>query len=169
MAGREKSALSAVQQIITIRPFSPGVKFLAMKYEPKANAFCIPVRVYYEDTDAAGVVYYANYLKFFERCRTEWVRTLGYDQSELARDHAIVFVVGSVSLQYLKPARLDDLLSVGLEVEKLGRAQVVFRQHVRRGDEELATGTVQIVCVDPHKMKSTAIPDWLRQKLESLQ
>lgn len=133
------------------------------------HAFCIPARVYYEDTDAAGVVYYANYLKFFERCRTEWVRSLGYGQAELARDHAIVFVVGGVNIQYLKPARLDDELSIGLEVEKLGRAQVVFRQYVRRGDEELATGTVQIVCVDPNKMKSTAIPDWLRQKLESLQ
>lgn len=140
-----------------------------MKYEPKANAFGISVRVYYEDTDAGGVVYYANYLKFFERCRTEWMRTLGHDQSQLAREHAILFVVKSVHAEYLRPARLDDLLSVELEVEKLGRAQVVFRQHVRRGDEELVSGTVQIVCVDPVKMKTTAIPDWLRQKLESLQ
>jgi len=140
-----------------------------MKYEPKTNAFTIPVRIYYEDTDAAGVVYYANYLKFFERCRTEWIRNVGHDQSQLARDHAIAFVVKSASAEYLKPARLDDQLTVGLEVEKLSRAQVVFRQHVRRGDEELVTGTVQIVCVEPQKMKPTAIPDWLRQKLESLQ
>lgn len=140
-----------------------------MKYEPKTNAFGISVRVYYEDTDAGGVVYYANYLKFFERCRTEWMRTLGHDQSQLARDHAIIFVVKSVNAEYLRPARLDDELMVGLEVEKLGRAQVVFRQHVRRGEEELVSGTVQIVCVDAEKMKTTPIPDWLRQKLESLQ
>lgn len=143
-----------------------------MKYEPNPNAFSIPVRIYYEDTDAAGVVYYANYLRYFERCRTEWIRAMGHDQSQLARDHAIAFVVKSVNAEYLLPARLDDLLTVGLEVEKLGRAQVVFRQHVRREiegrSEELVTGTVQIVCVDPEKMKATPIPDWLRQKLEYL-
>lgn len=147
-----------------------------MKYEQKPNAFAIPVRIYYEDTDAAGVVYYANYLKFFERCRTEWMRWVGHDQSDLARDERIAFVVKSVSCEYLKPARLDDALSVGLEVEKLGRAQVVFRQHVRRESgaapgswEELVTGTIQIVCVNVDKMKTTAIPDFLRTKLEALQ
>lgn len=147
-----------------------------MKYDQKPNAFSIPVRIYYEDTDAAGVVYYANYLKFFERCRTEWLRAVGHDQSDLAREAGIAFVVRAASCEYLKPARLDDTLTVGLEVEKLGRAQVVFRQHVRRpsataldGWEELVTGTVQIVCVDIEKMKSTPIPAFLRTKLEALQ
>ena len=147
-----------------------------MKFEPSPNAFTIPVRVYYEDTDAGGVVYYANYLKFFERCRTEWMRMVGHDQSDLARDARIAFVVKSVSCEYLKPARLDDALSVGLEVEKLGRAQVVFRQHVRRaapgavdGWEELVSGAIQIVCVNVDKMKTAAIPDFLRTKLEALQ
>ncbi len=140
-----------------------------MKYEQKANAFAIPVRIYYEDTDAAGVVYYANYLKYFERCRTEWMRQIGHDQSALARDAGIAFVVRAVSCEYLRPARLDDQLSVGLEVEKLGRAQVVLRQHVRRGDEELVSGTVQIVCVNVEKMKSAAIPEFLRTQLEALQ
>lgn len=140
-----------------------------MKYEQKPNAFSIPVRIYYEDTDAAGVVYYANYLKFFERCRTEWMRTIGHGQSDLARDEGVIFVVRAVSCEYLRPARLDDQLTVGLEVEKLGRAQVVFRQHVRRGEEELVTGTVQIVCVNVEKMKSSPIPDFLRKKLETLQ
>lgn len=140
-----------------------------MKYEQKPNAFAIPVRIYYEDTDAAGVVYYANYLKFFERCRTEWMRWVGHDQSDLARDERIAFVVKSVTCEYLKPARLDDALTVGLEVEKLGRAQVVFRQHVRRGEEELVTGTIQIVCVNVDKMKTAPIPDFLRAKLEALQ
>lgn len=140
-----------------------------MKYEQKPNAFSIPVRIYYEDTDAAGVVYYANYLKFFERCRTEWMRAIGHGQSDLARNQGVIFVVRAVSCEYLRPARLDDQLTVGLEVEKLGRAQVVFRQHVRRGEEELVTGTVQIVCVNVEKMKSAPIPDFLRKKLESLQ
>ena len=140
-----------------------------MKYAQNPNAFAIPVRIYYEDTDAAGVVYYANYLKFFERCRTEWMRRVGHDQSDLARDERIAFVVKSVHCEYLQPARLDDPLTVGLEVEKLGRAQVVFRQHVRRGEEELVTGTVQIVCVNVDKMKTAPIPDFLRSKLEALQ
>ena len=147
-----------------------------MKYDQKPNAFAIPIRIYYEDTDAAGVVYYANYLKFFERCRTEWMRAIGHDQSDLAREEGIAFVVRAVSCEYLKPGRLDDALSVGLEVEKLGRAQVVFRQHVRRADptvidgwEELVTGTVQVVCVNIEQMKSTPIPAFLRAKLEALQ
>lgn len=140
-----------------------------MKYEPKPNAFTIPVRVYYEDTDAAGVVYYANYLKFFERCRTEWIRQIGHDQSALAATHGIAFVVRSASVEYLKPARLDDQLDVGLEVEKMGRAQVVFRQHARRGDEELVTGIVQIVCVKTTDMSPTPIPEAIRTQLETLQ
>lgn len=131
--------------------------------------FTIPVRIYYEDTDAAGVVYYANYLKYFERCRTEWIRTLGHDQSQLAREHGIAFVVKHVSTDYHKPARLDDALEIGLKVEKLGRAQIVFHQYASRGGEMLVTGTVQIVCVEPTKMKATPIPGWLCKQLESLQ
>ena len=82
-----------------------------MRYEQNPNAFTIPVRIYYEDTDAGGVVYYANYLKYLERCRTEWLREIGHDQADLLRDPGIAFVVRSVSLEYLKPARLDDLLN----------------------------------------------------------
>lgn len=139
-----------------------------MKYEPKPNAFSIPVRVYYEDTDAGGVVYYANYLKFFERCRTEWMRFAGHDQSALAAEAGIGFVARKASCEYLKPARLDDELIVGLEVEKLTRVRVVFRQHVRRGDDELVTGTVEIACVNMATMTPSAIPDFLHQKLEAL-
>jgi acyl-CoA thioester hydrolase len=140
-----------------------------MKYEPKPNAFSIPVRVYYEDTDAGGVVYYANYLKFFERCRTEWMRLAGHDQSALAAEAGIGFVARKATCEYLKPARLDDLLTVGLEVEKLTRVRVVFRQHVRRGDDELVTGTVEIACVDMATLKPAPIPEFLHSKLEALQ
>lgn len=139
-----------------------------MKYEPKPNAFAIAVRVYYEDTDAGGVVYYANYLKFFERCRTEWMRRAGHDQSALASEAGIGFVARKASCEYLKPARLDDELSIGLEVEKLTRVRVVFRQHARRGEEELVTGTVEIACVDMATLKPAPIPDFLYAKLEAL-
>ena len=147
-----------------------------MKYEQNPNAFTIPVRIYYEDTDSGGVVYYANYLKYFERCRTEWLREIGHDQADLLRDPGIAFVVRSVSLEYLKPARLDDLLSVGLEVEKITKSQIFFRQHVRRqnptvdgGWDELLSGKVQIICVNASLMKITSIPALLRTKLEALQ
>jgi acyl-CoA thioester hydrolase len=140
-----------------------------MKQQHSEHPFTIPVRVYYEDTDAAGVVYYANYLRYFERARTEWLRAMGRDHADLGREHGLMFVVRSVALDYLKPARLDDLLTVGVGVEKLGRAQVVLRQFARRGDEELVTGTVNIVCVDIEKMKSAAIPDYLRETLKALQ
>lgn len=139
-----------------------------MKFEPNPNAFSILVRVYYEDTDAGGVVYYANYLRFFERCRTEWMRFAGHDQSALAAEAGIGFVARKASCEYLKPARLDDELSVGLEVEKLTRVRVVFRQHVRRGADELVTGTVEIACVNMATMTPAPIPDFLYAKLEAL-
>ena len=144
-----------------------------MKHAPKPNAFSIPVRIYYEDTDAGGVVYYANYLKFLERCRTEWLRAIGHEQADLLREPGIAFVVRSVALEYLKPARLDDLLTVSLEVERITKSQIFFGQHIRRaspeGDEELLSGRVQIVCVNAAKMKITSIPLELRTQLEALQ
>ena len=151
-----------------------------MKHEQKPNAFTIPVRIYYEDTDAGGVVYYANYLKYLERCRTEWLRSVGHEQSNLLRDSGIAFVVRSVSLEYLKPARLDDLLTVSLEVEKISRSQIFFRQHIQRGNpladggwEELISGKIQIVCVSVDtgagQMKVTSIPAPMRAQLESIQ
>ncbi len=151
-----------------------------MKHEQKPNAFTIPVRIYYEDTDAGGVVYYANYLKFLERCRTEWLRSIGHEQGDLLRDAGIAFVVRSVSLEYLKPARLDDLLTVSLEVEKISRSQIFFRQHIRRGNplaedgwDELISGRIQIVCVSVDsgagQMKVTSIPAPMRAQLEAIQ
>ncbi|MDR2165535.1 MAG: tol-pal system-associated acyl-CoA thioesterase [Zoogloeaceae bacterium] len=130
------------------------------------SQFTLPVRVYYEDTDAAGVVYYANYFRFFERCRSEWVRSLGYDQRQLAREHDIVFVVRGVSADYLKPARLDDLLSVHLSVVDVGRARATLSQRVLRENELLVDGTVRLVCVSAANMKPKSIPDWLRAQLE---
>ncbi len=102
--------------------------------------FSIPIRVYYEDTDAGGVVYYANYFKFMERARTEWLRSLGFEQAELARDPGVLFAVRSAKLEFLKPARFDDLLEATVEIRERGRASLTFHQHIRRGTES-ATGT----------------------------
>ena len=147
-----------------------------MKHEQKANAFTIPVRIYYEDTDAGGVVYYANYLKFLERCRTEWLREIGHEQGDLLLDSGIAFVVRNVAIDYLKPARLDDLLSVSLEVERVTRSQIFFSQHVRRanpevagGWDELAAARIQVVCVNLAQMKAVSIPSLLRTQLEAIQ
>lgn len=147
-----------------------------MKHEQKPNAFTIPVRIYYEDTDAGGVVYYSNYLKYLERCRTEWLRSIGHDQADLMRDPGIAFMVRTVSLEYFKPARLDEMLSVSLEVEKITKSQIFFRQHIRRanpaaagGWDELVSGKIQIVCVNTALMKITSIPPVLRTQLEAIQ
>jgi acyl-CoA thioester hydrolase len=144
-----------------------------MKYAQKSSAFAFPVRVYYEDTDAGGVVYYANYLKFLERCRSEWLRSIGCEQAGLLREAGIAFVVRSVSLDYLKPARLDDLLTVSLAVEKIMRSQIFFRQHVRRGEdgETLVSGAIRIVCVRlvPEPIRIVPIPAAMRAQLEAIQ
>ncbi|MQM30864.1 MAG: tol-pal system-associated acyl-CoA thioesterase [Candidatus Accumulibacter phosphatis] len=147
-----------------------------MKFPLKPSTFSIPVRIYYEDTDAGGVVYYANYLKYLERCRSEWLRAIGHQQAELLRDPGIAFVVRSIQVDFLKPARLDDQLLVDLEVEKISRAQIFFRQTIRRAEESLAGGpgellsaTVHLVCVNAAQMKPTSIPAFLRSQLEALQ
>lgn len=104
-------------------------------------------RVYYEDTDLAGIVYYANYLKFIERARTEWVRSLGIDQAALRRDEGIVFAVRRVEADYLAPAVFDDLLSVETGVEKMTGARMVLRQDIRRGDTLLFQALVTLVAL----------------------
>ena len=131
-------------------------------------SFTLPVRVYYEDTDAAGVVYYASYLKFLERARTEWLRALGFEQTRLVEDMGIAFAARSISAEYLKPARLDDLLAVVSTVESLGRAQLVFAQRVERGQDILLTSKMRIACFDPVRSKATAIPKSIHEKLKAL-
>ncbi|MEI6000179.1 tol-pal system-associated acyl-CoA thioesterase [Paraburkholderia bengalensis] len=122
------------------------------------TAFIWPVRVYYEDTDAGGIVFYANYLKFFERARTEWLRACGVDQRRLAEETGTLFVVRSTALDYHAPARLDDLLRIVSRIERLGRASVDFAQEAWRGDTLLATGSIRVGCVDSQSMKPAAIP-----------
>lgn len=131
------------------------------------GAFALPLRVYYEDTDAAGVVYYANYLRFCERARTEWLRQLGFAQQALLDEAGIAFVVRSVQADYLRPARLDDALHVFTRVEQLRRASILFRQDIERGGETLFTATVLVACIDWQRQKPVQIPPPLYHRLES--
>ena len=128
----------------------------------------LTVRVYYEDTDAGGVVYYANYLKYLERARTELLRALGVEQRQLVEETGLAFAVRSLAAEYLKPAKLDDLLEVTTTVQALGRAQVTFAQSIRRSEEILLTATVRVACLDLAKGKAAAMPKPIHEKLKSL-
>lgn len=125
--------------------------------------FSHPVRVYWEDTDAGGVVFYANYLKFFERARTEWLRALGFSQQRLREETGAIFVVGSTELRYLRPARLDDELRVTVQLQQAGRATMLIDQQAWRGDELLAEGRIRIGCVDQGTFRPRRIPDNILQ------
>ncbi|MBU9558339.1 tol-pal system-associated acyl-CoA thioesterase [Burkholderia multivorans] len=122
------------------------------------SGFTWPVRVYYEDTDAGGIVFYANYLKFFERARTEWLRACGIDQRRLADETGALFIVRSTSLDYRAPARLDDMLTITSRPARIGRASVEFVQEAWRGDTLLVAGQIRIGCVDRTGIRPTAIP-----------
>lgn len=128
------------------------------------NVFAINVRVYIEDTDAGGIVYYVNYLKYMERCRTEFLRNLGYDKPAIL-DENLLLVVHSANIQYRRPARLDDSLEITAEVVKLARSYVEFRQQVLRGNELLCDGLIRIACVNGATMKPCAIPVAMHQHI----
>lgn len=120
--------------------------------------FSIPLRVYYEDTDAGGVVYYANYLKFMERARTEWLRDLGFEQDELSRTDGVIFAVRAAQVEYLKPARFNDALEVTVEITRPGAASLSFKQEVRRDAVTLCSGEIRIACLDVKTFAPIAIP-----------
>jgi acyl-CoA thioester hydrolase len=123
------------------------------------SSFSFPIRVYWEDTDAGGIVFYANYLKFFERARTEWLRAAGVEQHDLRETTGLMFVVAATSLRYVAPARLDDLLTITVEPEPAGRASLVVRQRALRGDTLLAEGEIRIGCVRAPDLKPQRLPD----------
>ena len=129
------------------------------------RSFSFPVRVYYEDTDMAGIVYYAGYLRFLERGRTEWLRALGVEQSRLAQEAGIAFAVRSLAIEYLKPARLDDQLAVLTGLTFCGRAQVTLEQRIERAGETLVEARVRVACLDTRSMKHTALPKEIRTKM----
>ncbi len=150
----------------------PGAGTQGQGSAPSANArgptFFWPVRVYYEDTDTGGVVYYANYLRFFERCRTEWMRALGYGQRELAERDAVMFVVAGAEIQYVRSARLDDELQVDARLAERYASYVVFEQQAWRGAELLSHGRIKVACVDARTMRPRRIPAALGDALQEL-
>jgi acyl-CoA thioester hydrolase len=123
-----------------------------------APRFQITGRIYWEDTDAGGVVYYANYLKFMERCRTDWLRALGIDQLRLRADRGLQFVVVSASVDFLRPAVLNDVIIVTAELERFGGATIAFRQTIMRGEAQLIEANVRVACLDSGTLKPRPIP-----------
>ena len=128
--------------------------------------FSWPVRVYYEDTDAGGVVYYSNYLKFFERARSEWLRACGLNQDKLAQEEGLIFVVRRALLDFVRPARLDDLLEVTVEPRKVGRVYVDLAQQARCGVQVLARAEIRVACLRRQDFKPVAMPQSLRESIQ---
>ena len=118
----------------------------------------MPVRVYYQDTDAGGVMFHANYLHFFERTRTEWLRALGFDVPGLAETHGLLFIVRELRMNFLRAAVVDDLLTVTAVIDNLGRAQFTLGQCVLRGEELLVHGSVNLACVASHGLEPIRLP-----------
>ena len=131
------------------------------------SVFTWTVRVYYEDTDAGGIVFYANYLKFFERARTEWLRAAGINQQELIDTDNAGFVVKSAAIDYHAPARLDDELTLTLTIEKLGRASVQFAQKAYKGDALLVEASVKVGCVDLASVRPRSLPEHVADKMRA--
>ena len=132
---------------------------------PKPETFLWTVRVYYEDTDAAGVVFYANYLKFMERARTEWLRSLGFEQTTLFHDHKVVFVVRVLAIVFLRPALFNDALEVAVVLKDVRGGLIEVAQTIRRGAQTLVTAEVKIACVNTQSFKPVRIPQPILEKL----
>ena len=134
--------------------------------------FIWPVRVYYEDTDAGGVVYYANYLKFFERARTEWLRALGIEQDALRRETGVLFAVRSVAVEYLRPAYLDDFLEVVCHLEERKRVSLLFSQVLRHpgvDGQVLCVGKVKVACLDATTKRPHSLPTQLLMEIHRVE
>lgn len=140
---------------------------LKPRLQPELFVYSFPVRVYFENTDAGGVVYHAEYLKFLERARTEWMRHLGFDHQALARNHRIVFVVTQAAVDFVKPARLDDMVVVSVQLESLGKVRCVFTQEIRRDDDVLVRAKITVACVSGEQFKPAEIPEALRRKMQA--
>lgn len=136
------------------------------------TVFSWPIRVYFEDTDMAGVVYYANYLRFMERARTEWLRTLGFEQDRLRADEHLVFAVRRAEVEYRRPARFNDVLMVESRVLHVGRASIDFSQEVLRQDNDkrvlLVQGRIKVACLDAQTFKPAAMPRLLLEAVNSV-
>jgi acyl-CoA thioester hydrolase len=142
-----------------------------MPVDPHADdlRFSWPTRVYWEDTDAGGVVYHAQYVAFLERARTEWLRFRGHGQEQLRHDLDLVFAVRSMQLEFLRPARLDDLLTVTVEIRTCKRASVMFAQSIRRGEEMLLTAEVRVAVLSAAGFRPKPAPDALYEEFKALE
>lgn len=127
--------------------------------------FSWPVRIYYEDTDAGGVVFYANYLKFFERARTEMLRSLGFEQDRLREQENVLFVVRSVQVEYLKPARFNEQIDVSAKVTERKKTSLIFEQAITRHQDLLCSSVIRIACLDALSMKPKPIPNVILHQL----
>jgi len=141
-------------------PYAP-----AMNRDPRAPAarFLFTQRVYWEDTDASGIVYYANYLKFLERARTEWLRSLGQEQTTLAREARVAFVVRAIAVDFLRPARLDDELTIDVASVTIGASTIALEQSIERANERLVHAVVKLACVRIAAFQPVRIPRALRE------
>ncbi len=126
------------------------------------TAFSWPIRVYFQDTDAGGVVYHASYVNFMERARTEWLRSCGYSNAGLMQAFGMLFVVRAIKLEYLKPALLDDMLTATASLQELGRSRLLLRQTIVRDGVVLTSGEVELVCVEKESFRPMRIPEVLR-------
>lgn len=136
-----------------------------MLYPTRKSSFSLPVRVFFQDTDAGGVVYHGSYVNFLERARTEWLRECyGYSNKGLMSEFGMVFVVRSLKLDYLKPALLDDLLAVSAQLKDVGRSRVTLCQQVLRGEDVLVEAEIHLVCVTMDNFKPVSVPEALREQ-----
>tara|TARA_R110002073_G_scaffold324105_2_gene501879 strand:- start:250 stop:702 length:453 start_codon:yes stop_codon:yes gene_type:complete len=138
------------------------------EYQASKNVFAIPIRVYYQDTDAGGVVYHSTHLDFLERARYEWLRDLGFDVQSLTDIHKVHFMVRSLEIEYFKPALLDNLLNVTVQLVEMGRSRIALSHQTFFDQTLLARATVHVVCVGTESLKPVSVPIPLRHKLGNL-
>ena len=144
----------------------PNFRWVTIADMTRSKVYSLPVRVYFQDTDAGGVVYHANYLNFMERARTEWLRAHGYSNAGMMKEFGVVFVVRTMKLDYLKPAQLDDGLAVTVLLKDIGRSRLTLLQTALRGDELLTEAEVHMACVSVESFKPVSVPELLRKKLQ---
>lgn len=130
-----------------------------------AATFAYPVRVYYQDTDTGGVVYHGSYFNFMERARYEWLRDLGFTVDNMLQSHKMIFLIRSLSIEYFKPAHLDDLLDITVRVMEIGRSRITLQQQILREQKVLAEATVHAVCVGAETLRPISVPAALRQQI----
>jgi acyl-CoA thioester hydrolase len=132
-----------------------------------SSSFSFPIRVYWEDTDAGGIVYYANYLKFMERARSEWLRAIGVEQGPLKDEHNAMFVVVNVEAHFKRPARYGELLQVGCVIDQTTRASLTFKQQIFRESDLLIDGKVRVACLDATTFRPQPVPDTVVEKMQA--